>query len=84
MLSAEFLAMLRCPENQSPLSAAGNDVLARLNATIAAGRLKNRSGQTIDKPLEAALLRADGEVAYPIVDQIPVLIIDEGILVSDA
>jgi uncharacterized protein YbaR (Trm112 family) len=84
MLSAEFMAMLRCPENQNSLSTAGAEVLSRLNAMIAAGRLKNRSGQTVGQPLEAALLRADGEVVYPIVDQIPVLIVDEGILVRDA
>jgi len=41
--------------------------------------LKNRGGQTLSKQLDGALLRADGRIAYPIVDEIPVLLIDEGI-----
>jgi uncharacterized protein YbaR (Trm112 family) len=83
MLSAEFLAMLRCPENHSSLSMGDSTLAARLNEAVSAGRLKNRAGQRVEKRLDGVLLRADGQVAYPIIDEIPILLVDEGILVSE-
>jgi uncharacterized protein YbaR (Trm112 family) len=83
MLSAEFLAMLRCPEDHSSLSPAEPALAARLNEAVAAGRLKNRAGQKVEKRLDGVLLRADGQVAYPIIDEIPILLVDEGILVNE-
>ncbi len=83
-LKPEFLAMLRCPEDRSLLTMADDAVLSRLNAALSTGRLQNRGGKSVEKPLDGALLRADGKVAYPIIDQIPILLIDEGIWLADA
>jgi uncharacterized protein YbaR (Trm112 family) len=79
MLNAEFLDILRCPEDHSKLSLADAALVARLNDAVAGGRLKSRSGQKIEKPLDAALIRADGRLIYPVIDQIPILLIDEAI-----
>jgi uncharacterized protein len=79
MLNADFLAMLRCPEDRTPLHKAPADLLARLNFSVEQGQLKNRSGQPVEKLLDGALVRQDGKIAYPIIDQIPILLIDEGI-----
>ena len=79
MLSAEFISLLVCPENRTPLKQADEELVARLNAQVGAGQLKNRGGQVLSKRLDGALVRADGQIAYPIVDEIPVLLIDEGI-----
>jgi uncharacterized protein YbaR (Trm112 family) len=79
MLVAEFMALLCCPENRTPLKQADEELVARLNAHVAAGQLRSRGGQVLSKRLDGALVRADGQIAYPIVDQIPVLLIDEGI-----
>jgi uncharacterized protein len=79
MLSADFLSLLCCPEDHTPLKPADDELVARLNASIEAGKLKNRGGQTLSKQLDGALVRSDGRIAYPIVDEIPVLLIDEGI-----
>ena len=79
MLSADFLSLLCCPDDRTPLKQADDEVVARLNALIEAGKLKNRGSQTVPKRLDGALVRADGQIAYPIVDEIPVLLIDEGI-----
>jgi uncharacterized protein len=84
MLSAKLLAMLRCPENRSTLSIADAALIGRLNSAIAAGRLKTRGGENVEKPIDAALIRADGKLAYPIIDQIPVLLIDEGIWLEES
>jgi uncharacterized protein len=83
MLSPEFLEILRCPEDHSRLSAAGDEIVARLNVAVASGRLQNRGGRKVEKHLDGALLRADGKVAYPIIDQIPVLLVDEGIFIGE-
>ncbi len=83
MITPELLAMLRCPEDHSRLSLADGELIARLNAAVAGGRLKNRSGQTIEKPVEGALVRADGQMAYPIIDEIPILLVDEGIRLAE-
>ena len=84
MLSAEFLAMLCCPEDRTPLVPADAATVARLNEAAAAGRLKNRSGQPVTKQLDGVLIRTDKQIAYPIIDDIPILLIDEGIRLNDA
>jgi uncharacterized protein YbaR (Trm112 family) len=84
MLTAEFLSMLRCPEDRSALAAADNELVRKLNEAVIAGRLKNRGGRLLDKRLDGALVRADGRIAYPIVDEIPILLVDEGILLDEA
>ena len=83
MLSPEFLEILRCPDDHSRLTAADGGLLSRLNESVAAGQNgKNRGGRPVEKRLDGALLCADGKVAYPIIDQIPILLVDEGILVG--
>jgi len=84
MFDAEFLAMLRCPEDQSKLSLADAALVSRLNSAIAAGQLKSRGGQKLEKHLDGALIRDDGRVIYPIVDQIPILLVDEAIWSQDS
>jgi uncharacterized protein YbaR (Trm112 family) len=82
MISAELLKILVCPENQSSLIVASTELLARLNRAIASGELNNRAGQKVERPLGAGLLRQDERVLYPIVDEIPMLLVDEGILLD--
>lgn len=79
MIRPEFLEMLQCPEARRPLAIAPDELIARINAAIAARRLHNRAGELLDKPLDGGLLRDDGIVLYPIRDGIPVLLIDEAI-----
>jgi uncharacterized protein YbaR (Trm112 family) len=79
VISTEFLDILRCPENRTRLRPAGAELLERLNGLVAAGKLVNKAGQPVAKPLEAGLVREDGAVFYLITDDIPILLIDEGI-----
>ena len=72
-----MLDILVCPDNQTPLGLADDDLLARVNRAIAEGRVKNRGGQAVNEPLAGALVRKDQTLLYPIVDDIPVMLIDE-------
>jgi uncharacterized protein YbaR (Trm112 family) len=79
MIDKDLLAILVCPENQTPLVAASEPLVAKLNRAVAAGRLKNRAGRVVEKPLQAGLIREDGALLYPIIDGIPVLLVEEAI-----
>lgn len=84
MLHADLLNMLRCPDDRSPLVEAEAAVISRLNAEVAAGKLRNRGGDVVAQPLDGGLLRSDGRYLYPIVDGIPVLLVDEAIPLAPA
>lgn len=82
MLNAEQLARLRCPESRQTLKYADAAVVSKLNASIGAGELRNRVDQIVDRRLDAGLVREDGRVLYPVIDQIPILIVDEAIILE--
>ncbi|HAZ63664.1 MAG TPA: hypothetical protein DCZ72_08670 [Armatimonadetes bacterium] len=74
-----LLEVLRCPETRATLTLADEALLARLNAAIAAGTLRNRGGETVSEPIDGALVREPGDIAYPIRDEIPEMLIDSGL-----
>ena len=82
MLNAEQLARLRCPESRQTLKYADASVVAKLNASIGAGKLRNRADHVLDRKLDAGLVRDDGAILYPVIDQIPILIVDEAIILE--
>jgi len=79
MIDAELLKILCCPETHQEVRWAERVVIERLNGRIAAGGLKNRSGQLVQEQIEGGLIRADGKFLYPIRRNIPVMLVDEGI-----
>jgi uncharacterized protein YbaR (Trm112 family) len=79
MIPADLVKRLVCPETRRPLALGEASLVDRLNRAIAASRLKNQAGVLLDERLDGALVRADGAVAYPIVDDIPRLLVDEAI-----
>ena len=78
-MNDKLVTLLVCPENHSQLAFADSQLLARINAAIAGGRLTNRAGQTLDRPLAAALVRTDQSLAYPVIDDIPLMLVDMSI-----
>jgi uncharacterized protein YbaR (Trm112 family) len=79
MLRPEVLATLCCPEDHSALTPASESLIKEINTVIRGGRLLNRGGQVVSHFIDGGLTRAKGDVMYPIIDGIPVLVRDEGI-----
>lgn len=79
MLDPEFVQLARCLHTRSPLRLVEPEVLERLNRAIAAGSLKNGLGEPLTRPLDAALINEAEEFTYPVIDGIPILLIDEAI-----
>ena len=82
MIDKDLLQILACPVTHQSLAEADAALIEKLNSRIAAGELKNVGGEVVSDPLEAALAREDGKLAYPIRDSIPVLLENEGLPVE--
>ncbi len=79
MIDAELLKILCCPETHQPLKPADPALVQKLNELIQAGQLQNRAGKAITQPCDGGLVRQDGQVLYPIRQNIPILLINEAI-----
>lgn len=82
MLNEVVISTLRCPENQASLSLADAQTIAALNNAQDKKQLRNRAGRLVEARFDGGLVRAGGEVLYPIVNQIPLLLVDEAILIG--
>jgi uncharacterized protein YbaR (Trm112 family) len=71
--------LLRCPEDRTPLAPAPLEVVDDINRAIREGRLTTVSGKRVEQVIDGGLVRAAGDILYPIVEKIPVLLRDEAI-----
>ncbi len=79
MIRTDLLDILVCPDDQSALSVASTELIAQLNRAIGRRQLKNKAGQVLERSFDGGLVRADRSLLYPIVDQIPMMLVDEAI-----
>lgn len=83
-IDQELLAILVCPESRQPVVEAEAGLLARINAAVAKGSLKNRGGVQVAEPVEEGLVREDGRILYPVREGIPLMLVDEAIDLADS
>ncbi len=79
MIDRELLEILCCPKTKVPVEMLSEDKLKALNDRIGRGGVKTVDGSKVDKPLDAGLITEDGKTIYRIDDDIPIMLIDEGI-----
>jgi uncharacterized protein YbaR (Trm112 family) len=78
-IDKDLLAIICCPETKQDVSLADDALIGQLNDRIGNGTLKTKAGQIITERLDGGLVRADKKILYPIREDIPVLLIEEGI-----
>ncbi|HZO28466.1 MAG TPA: hypothetical protein VFH48_21025 [Chloroflexota bacterium] len=83
MVDASLVAILACPETHQPVHLADEATVAKLNAAIEAGTVKNRDGEAVGEKVQTGLIREDGAYLYPVRDDIPVMLIGEALPLAD-
>ncbi len=78
-IDKDLLTILCCPDTKQDLSLADEAMIAKLNDAVSRGQLKNRANKPITEPLDGGLIRADRKILYPIREDIPVMLIEEGL-----
>jgi uncharacterized protein len=78
-LDKDLLAILCCPDTKQEVCLAENALIAKLNAAVISGQLKNRANKPVTELLDGGLIRSDRKMLYPIREDIPVMLIEEGI-----
>jgi len=75
----QLVEILVCPETRQPVHLASAEELARVNAAVRSGTLRNRGGAKVERELSEGLVRNDGRVLFPVEDGIPSMLIEESI-----
>jgi len=83
MIDPELLKIMCCPETHQTIALAEPSLIDKLNQQIAAGQLKNRADQPIKEKIDGGLVRDDKKFLYPIRENIPIMLIDEAIPLSE-
>ena len=78
-ISSDLLKILCCPQTKVPVEVLPEEKLTKLNAQIQAGAVSFVDGAVVDKPLQEALITEDNQTIYRIEDDIPVMLVDQGI-----
>ncbi len=78
-IDPQLMEILACPEDKSPLHLAGEELVGKINAAIAAGKISNRGGNPVSEPIAECLVRKDGNWLYPVRDDITVMFVEEAI-----
>jgi len=78
-MDKHLLDILCCPVSKTPVRLLEKSELERLNQAIVRGEVETVEGVRIQQPLQAAMVTTDKRVVYPIQDDIPVMLPEEGI-----
>ena len=79
MLDPEFVKILVCPDNRTPVRIASEQEITNLNQKIEEGSLQNIGGRKVNDKLDGGLIREAGDRLYPVRNNIPVMLVEEAI-----
>ena len=79
MLDPEFVKILVCPDNRTPVRIASEQEITNLNQKIEEGSLQNIGGRKVNDTLDGGLIREAGDRLYPVRKNIPVMLVEEAI-----
>ncbi len=79
MLDPEFVKILVCPDNRTPVRVASDQEITDLNQKIEDGTLQNIGGRIVKDKLDGGLIRSAGDRLYPVRKNIPVMLVEEAI-----
>ena len=79
MIDPEFVKILVCPENRTPVRVASDKEILDLNQKIEEGSLQNIGGRKVNDKLDGGLIREAGDRLYPVRKNIPVMLVEEAI-----
>lgn len=78
-IDKDFLELLACPDTKQSVAEAPADLIQKLNQAIAEHKLKNVQGKSVEEKLDSGLIREDKAVLYPVREDIPIMLVEEGI-----
>ncbi len=76
-MDSRLLEILCCPITRRQLNRIDATVLEQINAAIGAGKVRNHGGALLDEALPGGLVTEDGDLVYPVRNDIPVLLEEE-------
>ena len=79
----QLLEILCCPKTHASLIMLSDDKLQNINESIARGKTRYADGSIVDKPLQEGLITEDGMIIYRVADEIPIMLPDKGIPVTN-
>lgn len=83
MIDKDLLKILACPETKKDLEPADDETVRKINAAIQDGRVRNKLQEKVGHPIDGGLFRVgDRSCLYPIRENIPILLVEELILLD--
>ncbi len=77
-MNKEIFELLCCPDTKQPVTELDAAKVALLNKAVSSGKLKNSGDKVVKERMDTALVREDGKIAYPVRNNIPIMLIHEG------
>jgi uncharacterized protein YbaR (Trm112 family) len=79
VINDNLVEILRCPQDGSRLHVAPPAIVDGINRAIDGGTALNLVGERLEKRIDGGLIREAGDLLYPIIGDIPVMLPDEAI-----
>ena len=78
-IDQDFINILICPVSKQSVQLADESLLQKINSLIQKKQLDNVGGNPVTETIDGGLLREDQQILYPIRQNIPILLANEGI-----